>query len=213
MLKLVDKIIYLHDGETVYFGKPFKTHAFLNRVLNTSLKMESNPICTLSNLFNHRIQRKAELQDYQKNRKLVTAESLSAFNAKYFQGDLKDAENLPNPNKKFRENFFKCFFILAKRIILFTFRDRFALLYYILMIIVLGGFGCILFEKLDGEYIQTGGSAQQDLNANIKEINNRVGSVVYLICFNYFLVMSNTSYKMVRENKIIYKMPSVSILW
>lgn len=94
---------------------------------------------------------------------------------------------------------------MAKRIILFTFRDRFALLYYIIMIIVLGGFGCILFEKLDGEYIETGGTAQQDLNANLKEINNRVGSVVYLICFNYFLVMSNTSYKMVRENKIIYK--------
>lgn len=79
------------------------------------------------------------------------------------------------------------------------------MLYYIIMIIVLGGFGCILFEKLDGEYIETGGTAQQDLNANLKKINNRVGSVVYLICFNYFLVMSNTSYKMVRENKIIYK--------
>lgn len=79
------------------------------------------------------------------------------------------------------------------------------MLYYIIMIIVLGGFGCILFEKLDGEYIETGGTAQQDLNANLKEINNRVGSMVYLICFNYFLVMSNTSYKMVRENKIIYK--------
>lgn len=40
---------------------------------------------------------------------------------------------------------------------------------------------------------------------NMKEINNRIGSVVYLICFTYFLVMSNTSYKMVRESKIIYK--------
>jgi len=61
MLKLVDKIIYLHEGETVYFGRPFKTHAFLNGVLNTTLKMESNPICTLSNLFNHRIERKGDL--------------------------------------------------------------------------------------------------------------------------------------------------------
>lgn len=205
MLKLVDKMIYLHEGETVYFGRPFKTHDFLNRVLNTNLRTESNPICTLSNLFNQRIERKGELQDYQQNKRLVVAESLSSFNKKYFLDELKTAKELPNPNKKFRENFFKCFFILAKRIILFTFRDRFALLYYIIMIIVLGGFGCILFQKLDGEYISTGGSAQKDLEANVKEINNRVGSVVYLICFNYFLVMSNTSYKMVRENKIIYK--------
>lgn len=184
MLKLVDKMIYLHEGETVYFGRPFKTHDFLNRVLNTNLRTESNPICTLSNLFNQRIERKGELQDYQQNKRLVVAESLSSFNKKYFLDELKTAKELPNPNKKFRENFFKCFFILAKRIILFTFRDRFALLYYIIMIIVLGGFGCILFQKLDGEYISTGGSAQKDLEANVKEINNRVGSVVYLICLD-----------------------------
>jgi ABC-type multidrug transport system ATPase subunit len=159
MLKLVDKVIYLHEGETVYFGRPFKTHSFLSRVLGTNLKSESNPICTLSNLFNSRIERKGELKDYQNNKKVVTAASLSSFNKKHFLGELKDASELPNPNKKFRENFFKCFFILAKRIILFTIRDRFALLYYIILIIVLGGFGCILFEKLDGEYIETGGTA------------------------------------------------------
>lgn len=112
---------------------------------------------------------------------------------------------MPSPNPKFRENFFRCFLILAKRIILFTVRDRFALLYYIVMIILLGGFGCILFENLDGEYISTGKGPQKDFEANIKEINNRVGSLVYLLFFNYFLVMSNTSYKMVRENQIIYK--------
>lgn len=61
MLKLVDKVIYLHEGETVYFGRPFKTHSFLSRVLGTNLKSESNPICTLSNLFNSRIERKGEL--------------------------------------------------------------------------------------------------------------------------------------------------------
>jgi hypothetical protein len=153
MLKLVDKVIYLQEGETVYFGRPFSTHKFLDRVLNTTIKKDSNPICTLSNLFNRRISRDKNIEDYQMNRKKVAKESLSVFNTKYFQGELKESSDLPNPKKKFRENFFMCFLILAKRIILFTFRDRFALLYYIIMIIVLGLLGCLLFRRLDGVYV------------------------------------------------------------
>lgn len=70
---------------------------------------------------------------------------------------------------------------------------------------VLGAFGCALFYNLDNNYTDSGLSPEEEMEKNMKKINNRIGSVVYLVCFTYFLVMSNTSYKMVRENKIIYK--------
>jgi hypothetical protein len=145
------------------------------------------------------------LKDSTQNRLLVTYESYKKFQEEHFNAELEPAENLPIPDEKFREGFFKRFLILAVRIFQFTIRDFYALMFYIVEIIVLGAFGCTLFYNLDNDYIDTGKSPALEMEANMKKINNRIGSVMYLVCFTYVLVMSNTSYKMVRESKIIYK--------
>lgn len=116
-----------------------------------------------------------------------------------------DASYLPISNKKFRESFIKKFFIVAERIIKFTFRDFYALQFYIIEIIVLCTFGCALFFNLNNNYSNSGRTPEEKMRSNMKKINNRIGSMVYLVCLTYFMVMSNTSYKMVRESKIIYK--------
>jgi len=94
---------------------------------------------------------------------------------------------------------------VSKRIFQFTFRDFYALLFYVLEILVLGTFGCALFFNLNNDYTDSGMTPEKEMENNMKKINNRIGAVVYLVAVNYLLVMSNTSYKMVRESKIIYK--------
>lgn len=56
-------------------------------------------------------------------------------------------------------------------------------------------FGCTLYWNLDRDYDPT----------NRKLINNRIGSMFFLCLNAYFGVLSNTTFKMSRENNIIYK--------
>ena len=63
MLKLVDKIVYMHEGETIYFGPPFEVPEFVTKVLKIDLHEISNPICLLSNLLNKNIARRKKLKD------------------------------------------------------------------------------------------------------------------------------------------------------
>jgi hypothetical protein len=156
MLKLIDKIAYVHEGETIFYGNPFEAQGFISNILKTKPITDSNPICTISNLLNKNLHRGKKLKDSDQNRLLVTYESFSKFKMSHFIQKLAPHSELPKANKKFREHFIKRFFIVASRIIQFTVRDYYALLFYVIEIIVLGAFGCVLFYNLDGVYIETG---------------------------------------------------------
>ena len=89
MLKLVDKIIYIHEGETIYFGDPFECHNFISKVLKLKLNHSSNPLCTISHLLNKNIAKMKNLKDSTQNRLLVTYESYRRFQGAYFIGELE----------------------------------------------------------------------------------------------------------------------------
>jgi ABC-2 type transporter len=164
-----------------------------------------NPICMLSDFLNQDLIEHKKIQFSTQRRVLVSHQSYLNFIRDHFLEEWKLEEELAEPESKFRENFFRCFLLVAKRIILFTVRDFYAFSAYLITILILCVFGCILFIKLDGIYIERGSTPEREMTRNIREIHNRIGSVVYLLSFTYFLVMSNTSYKMVRENKIVFK--------
>jgi hypothetical protein len=66
---------------------------------------------------------------------------------------------------------------------------------YIIQNIFIIAFGCILYKNLSQDYSIT----------NPKLLNNRIGSYFFLAMNAYFGVLSNTTFKMLDENKIVYK--------
>ena len=58
-------------------------------------------------------------------------------------------------------------------------------------------FGCTLYWNLSRDYVEP--------PVGQKLINNRVGAIFFLILNSYFGVLGNTTFKMSRENVIIYK--------
>ena len=75
MLKFIDKIVFIDEGKTIYFGKPFETAPFINSILKTQASQILNPICLLSDLLNKNLQKIKFLTDSAQNRILITYES------------------------------------------------------------------------------------------------------------------------------------------
>lgn len=87
-----------------------------------------------------------------------------------------------------------------KRTFLSTLRDPKAFYLYIVQTTFTILFGILLYYRLGDEY---GDSPLGP--TNIKAINNRIGSYFFLAINAYFGVLANSAFKMVGENRIIYK--------
>ena len=76
-------------------------------------------------------------------------------------------------------------------------RDPKAFLLFVVQTIFIGAFGSTLFYNLNRDY-SPGPDGQ-------KLVNNRVGSIFFLCLNSYFGALTNTTFKMSKENSIIYK--------
>lgn len=86
------------------------------------------------------------------------------------------------------------------RTFLITIRDPRAFILYLFQTVFIVFFGIGLFYNLSQDYGSTPFGP-----TNKKLLNNRIGSFFFLLLNCYFGVLFNSAFKMVKENKIIYK--------